>query len=909
MQQLFFHIVLFFLIFKTVAVQAVVPVLPDDFEGINTKNYVAQLEEDDAHVPSMMQTGSIMFELGRYFDGKYPNDEIFSDDYEDEIIEELRKFLPNEDTESLRERLSLLRNSVKIYRTGKSFYDKYVEQKLVPHDYKKVHSAKDYDHDNEFSYIEADDGEFNKIYNFKKFLSYSDNPDERLAIRDFEQNSNKEMSIVDKIDYMYRKIEWKKLPSYGRIYKNPLLSDLGIGEWQKGQRADARLISPEIYTDKKEKIYAGINIFTDPNYFILANNLNPVLQRPVIDFSASENITNSLVLYPVPLQSNLLPFAHKYFGDFVIPAEFDVTNSEDSVTLKSKINLVLCDSNMSCHPENFDLELKLNPSGREFLPNGLENFFNMAMRTVPQEASKNLTLSKTVIDEDVDGQSLRLEFKTNERVRHFKVFAEQKNGFARFDAPLLSVRDGEIYAKFKQFDNAEKTDLRNSEFIITAELNGTSSIRQIVSAKESAPFTSEHNGLTLHIIFLAFLGGVILNFMPCIFPVLSLKIIALSRATARKRKNLKASLKHTVFGILSGFALIIVLLCVLKYLGESLGWGMQFQNMGFLVAMIFVIASFIIVLPFLNLDNIYRYTINIPHKWLNYSIGFLTVLLATPCTGPYMATAVGFALSGSYFDLIAVLVSLALGLSAPYLLIYFLPKPEDLFPKSGKWLGLMQLAMFLLLILTLVWFTVLLWRQTDWQTPVILLTSIAVFMICFRFYLLIMNYLGRIIDEAISETSLKRAKNIATFIMLLIFGGLLTFNIYQAQKAYQNSSKINAEQRILEIDKDYISKQLAQGKNVLLEIKADWCLTCQYNQAMILTDLNLENWQKNYNLEFISVDWTNYSKEVLDFMEQYGRKGLPFYILFTPLMRDGVVLPEIFSPDELTSMLINSTLK
>ena len=688
-----------------------------------------------------------------------------------------------------------------------------------------------------------------------------------------------------------------------------MLSDLGIGKWQKGQKIDARLISPEIYIDKKKKIYVGVHLFIDPNYFVVANNLSRTLHSPLIDFDGSENLESAEILYPVPLQSNILPFAHKYFGDFVIPVEITVENPEKNLLLKSGVDLILCDVKMQCHAEYFDLNLTLEAAGREFLPNGLENFFNMAMRGVPKENSEKLKLTKAVIDEDDAGQALRLEFSVTKKVRNFKVFVEQKNGFAKFDAPLISVRDGEIYAKFKQTEENEKNDLRNSEFVITAELNGESSIRQTITAKKNTPFDSAKKSLSLHIVFLAFLGGIILNFMPCVFPVISLKIVALSRATARKRKNIKRSLKHTVFGIWSGFFLIISVLCALKYAGESLGWGMQFQNMGFLVAMIFVVAAFIIVLPFLNFDNLYRHMVNIPNKWLNWSIGVLTVLLATPCTGPYMATTVGFALAGSYADLIIVLSSLALGLSAPYLLICFLPKPEDLFPKSGPWLGIVQALMFLLLGITLAWLMVLLWRQTDWQTPLVLSVCLVLFMICFKFYLLIINYLNRIIDEEISENTLKRAKNIASFIMFAIFCVLLVFSIHQAQKSYQNSEKISAQTKILQIDKERISQLLAEGKNVLLEIKADWCLTCQYNQVTLLTNLNLENWKNNYNLEVISVDWTNYNKEVLDFMEQYGRKGLPFYILFTPLMRDGVVLPEIFSPDELTAMLINSNFR
>ena len=405
------------------------------------------------------------------------------------------------------------------------------------------------------------------------------------------------------------------------------------------------------------------------------------------------------------------------------------------------------------------------------------------------------------------------------------------------------------------------------------------------------------------------MGGLILNFMPCVFPVLALKIMALSRAPSRKRKTIKRALIHTILGIWSGFALIIFGLCIAKYAGESLGWGMQFQNMGFLVAMVFIIAVFIIILPYLNLDRLYRYTLTISTKWLNYGIGFLTVLLATPCTGPYMATSIGFALTGTYTDLIIILSALALGLSSPYILILSLKKPEDLFPQAGDWLYIVQLLMNLLLYSTLFWLTFLIWRQTNWQTPMILLISLLFFMLSFKFYLVLMEHITNIIDEEFSETILAKIKKIFSGIILIVFALLLALNINQAQKAYTAKQQTNASESLKNINKELIMKKLSEGKSILLEIKADWCLTCQYNQALILTDLNLENWRNNYNLELISIDWSTFNEDVLAFMEKYGRKGLPFYVLFTPILRDGIVLPELFSADDLTAMLINAPLK
>lgn len=906
MQHLFFYIVLFLFFFKGLTAQAALPVLPEDFHGYNTESYVAQLEKDDGdNFPNLLQTGGIMFEIGRYFNEKYPNDEIFSEDYEDELIDKLKTFLPNEDNESLRSRLSLLRNCVRIYRVGTKVYDNYIKQRIVPKTYRKVHSKKDYDHEGEFSYIKAPEGEFNKIYNFKKFLSYSDNLDELEAIRKYEQSIAEEMSLIDKIDYMYQKIEWKKLPTYGYTQKNPLLSDLGIGEWQNGKNADARLISPDIYTEEKSKINIGLHLTTRLGFFIIANNIDDERHKPYINIEGSDNIKNYKVLYPVPLQSPVLPFVHKYFGDFIIPLEIELENPQNPLHLQANVELFTCNADMQCNVEHFNPKLELEAKGREFLPNGLENFFNMGMQTVPSDTSQEFKFNKMVVDQDENGQALRLEFKTNQRVRNFKVFVEQIDGYAQFETPLISVRDGIIYARLKQLP-ATSVNLIDKDFTITAELNGKTSIRLKTKAVKSSIFDSEQKSLSLGIILLAFIGGFILNFMPCVFPVLALKIMSLSRTPPRKRKNIKLALRHTISGILLGFALIILLLCIAKYLGHSLGWGMQFQNMGFLVAMTFVISLFIIILPYLNFDNLYRHTINIPINRLNYGIGLLTVMLATPCTGPYMATAVGFALSGSYIDLVLTLSALAVGMCTPYLLMLFLSKPEDLFPKSGAWLEIVQTVMALLLCATLVWFAFLIWRQTNWQVLILLLSSVVLFMFCFRFYLRLINYLGKILDAEITDKVLNRAKKIASAIMLIIFAVLIFINVHYAQKIYEEKRAINLTERLSGIDKNLILSKLAEGKSVLLEIKADWCITCQYNQLMVLTDLNLEDWRNNYNLELMTVDWTDYNKEVLDFMEKYGRKGLPFYILFTPVIRDGIVLPELFAPDDVTAMLVNS---
>ena len=278
-------------------------------------------------------------------------------------------------------------------------------------------------------------------------------------------------------------------------------------------------------------------------------------------------------------------------------------------------------------------------------------------------------------------------------------------------------------------------------------------------------------------------------------------------------------------------------------------------------------------------------------------------MLSTPCTGPYLATAIGFALTGSVPEMIVVLYGVAFGLSIPYILAYLVRDPENIFPKAGKWMAVLSLLMKIMLYLTICWFYMLIWRQTDMPTVIKLGIIQLSALFIMKLYLKFADYLKGALDERFSENSIRRTGQFAAF---FTFGTVLLFFCWSASiagRAYTENYAENMESRLTGIDYDLIEQKLAQGRNVLLEIKADWCLTCSYNDTFVLHKYNLKTWEKVHNLDVITVDWTNYNKDVLEFMEKYGRKGLPFYLLFTPKMRNGIVLPELFSPDDLGLLL------
>ncbi len=873
---------------------------PDDFKGVNARARLAELEEDETSEQEVLQTFTIMYEIGNYFNNKYPNNEIF----EDGFYENLRPFFPNDTDEELIRYTNYLRNGIRIYRIGKTIYNKYVAEKLMPKAYRVVHSDDDFDKKDEVKYIEAEKGKFVKVYNFKKFLTYSNNDEERKAIDKYINFKHKDNNAIAKFEYIMNNYSWKELFKYGK--DNPLVSNLGIGENIAGNHLDIQLLSASSYLENQKQFYIGVHILTKDNYFVLANNLSPMQKKPIITFENSVNLEKYEIKYPVPLSTISLPYVHKYFGDFIIPVAITVKDTEKALQLNSQVNLTVCNNYMNCLTQDFELQLTIKPHGVIILNNGWQNFFNKSIQLLPDEQTKDLKLQKFVTDEDENGQSLRLEFKSAQSVKNFKVFIEEQYGYTKFSAPIISIQDNKIYVRFQPMKGENISDFKNSIFQITAILNNEVYYRTEQAPNEAALFDTQSNTLNLGLILIAILGGLILNFMPCVFPVLSLKIISLSRAGSVRRKNIKKSLFLTCAGIFCGFSVLIIALLAAKYLGYSLGWGMQYQNMNFLIGMTFVLTAITIFFPQLQTSNLINISSKLDYKF-NFILGNLIVLLSTPCTGPYLATAIGFALSGSYFDIVVILYSVALGLSLPYLVAVCFKNPETLLPTPGAWLQKLSSLMKIMMYLTIGWFLILIYNQTDFICVGLLVLLLLFFIAMFKLYRLFIEYLDGVFEENISIETINKLRKISTYSIVAIFIICLFSTSFLAQSSYKRHLDENLEKRLTFIDKSLIAKKLSQGHPVLLEIGADWCLTCRYNTTITLNSSNLAHWNKTYMLDFIQVDWTNYNKEVLDFMEKYGRKGLPFYILYTPLMRDGMVLPEVLSGTDFENILRQAT--
>lgn len=899
-KRLLCYIVCLFVVFNSAAAATSQSSLPEDFSGPVTLDWIKRSSQDETLSLSAQEYGMILWEIGRYFYEKYPNEDAF---YQEDFIAELRPFFPEDNDRDLQDKVVWLRNAATAYRAGRAMYDDIIKEKLVPHIYKAVHSEKDYDHEAEVPYFETAPDEFIKVYNFKKFLSYSHNNDETNAIEDFERARSQNATTLDKLNYAWDKISWKDFLFYGYALKNPLFSEEGVSELIRGKYVNAQLLARKNYIDGQKELTVAVHILTDERHFILANNVAADLPKLTIDLSASENIEDYEILYPVPFASRSLPAYHKYFGDFLVPIKIGVKDVATPVQLKAAITATVCNTLQVCETQILTPQLTIKPSGEDFFENGFDNFFAVSLTESPLPQTKKLSLQKFMLDNDVNGQSLRLEFTTAEDVHHFYVYLEEKDGYTLFAAPLISIADNKIFVRFIPQEPL-KYDLTNSEFIISANLNNHQYIRQELFAKSASDFDVNAPTLNWGLILMAIIGGLILNFMPCVFPVLSFKITALCHALDSTKK-LRRTLWLTIFGIFLGFTIIITGLIMAKTLGYALGWGMQYQHMSFLVIMLFLVVIMVIC------ADKWQFATHLPENLLHGQqtrdiiSGTLIVLLATPCTGPYLASAIGFALTGSRTDIAVILYAVALGLCLPYLLILCLKEPQTFLPKPGAWMHKLNWLIRLMIWLTIAWFMSLIHRQTDiWCT--LKLAGILLFSaLLIKLYLRYMAFLDWRIKQTIPMEFELKTRHRGKYVLVVLIGLLITVAVMITNRAYE---KNYAQQLALwqtEVDLSLIKEKLSMGHSVLLEIGADWCLTCHYNDAFTLTPKNLAYWQKYYNLDFIRVDWTNYNEQTLQYMARYGRKGLPFYVLYTPLMREGMVLPEIFTAEDIRQMLLN----
>lgn len=406
------------------------------------------------------------------------------------------------------------------------------------------------------------------------------------------------------------------------------------------------------------------------------------------------------------------------------------------------------------------------------------------------------------------------------------------------------------------------------------------------------PSDSEVSGLGIALL-LAFVGGIILNLMPCVLPVISLKILSFIKISGKDRRLI---FKHGMAfsgGVLISFWILAAILIILQASGRSLGWGFQLQDPTF----ISLLAALLLVLS-LSLFGVFEVNMAISSGQSSqkeshpltqsFGNGVLATLLATPCTGPFLGSAVGYALVAPAYETLLIFTSMGLGMTLPYLCLAAYPKLLKFLPKPGNWMVTFKELMGFPLLLTVVWLIWVFQAQTN---------SIAVTLLLAGFWTL---SLACWLYGKLSQTSkgtLMRWTTMALLVMSLIgSAGLIYSSTSQQILAIQSEASVGASdwepfssERIADLHK--------KGIPVLVDFTAKWCLICQANH-LVLSTTRVADKLAEQGVVKMKADWTKHDEAITQELRKHGRSGVPLYLLYDADPNSAPkVLPQVLSPD------------
>ncbi len=400
------------------------------------------------------------------------------------------------------------------------------------------------------------------------------------------------------------------------------------------------------------------------------------------------------------------------------------------------------------------------------------------------------------------------------------------------------------------------------------------------SAEEPQPFGGGLFGFLLA----AFLGGIILNVMPCVFPVISLKVMSFVGQAGEDRRRVFAHAAVFTLGILIFFWILTISLLVIRSIsGGEVGWGAQLQYPGFVLGLVFVMVA--VALSLFGVFEIGTALTQVGGD-LAYRSGYagsfwsgaLAVLLATPCTAPLMAPAIGFALAQPAPVMALVFTSLGLGLAAPYFLLALFPKLLEVIPAPGAWMETFKQLMAFPMLAVAVWLTGVLSKQLDtaglqWALSAVLFLSLAAWI------------LGRFAGFDRPRPARLQAQIIALLVFLISLGIGWKATELRAAPAAVDIAQVIAAQR-------------AEGKHVFVDFTAEWCVTCKVNKRVAINTREVKEAFEAKGVVLVTADWTNEDPSITRLLAEFGRAGVPFYLLYPadpslPPLRfgDGLLTP------------------
>lgn len=636
-----------------------------------------------------------------------------------------------------------------------------------------------------------------------------------------------------------------------------------------------QLVAEETSLQPHHPIHVGFYFQMEKGWHLYWRNPGDSGEAPRIHWTLPPGWKADSLEWPTPQRIEVPPLVNfGYEGDFLLATTLHPLSSSRSnawVPLVAHLQWLVCKE--TCIPGHAELELDIPISSQT--PASHPDWHALFERT-RKEIPRPLGQFSGKLTGVITPNTLELSVSSRSNIKGAAFFPFEPNQIENA-APQDYHADATGFSlSIKRSDQLLQSISHTAGVLVLYSHSNQAYEVDFPLTVGEKPFKSESNTVfnLFKMALFAFLGGLVLNLMPCVFPVLSLKVMSLLHLSREGRKKVRRHALIYSLGVLVSFWILVGVLLILRNRGEQLGWGFQLQSPVFIS-----ILGSILFLFGLNLLGIFEWGtsfLGIGQSLTQkdgyagaFFTGVLATVVATPCTAPLMGSAVGFALSQSNLTCFAIFTLLALGLAFPYLLISYFPECARLLPKPGAWMETLKQIMGFFVLATVVWLMWILGIQQGSQPLIFLL----------------IGFLG------IGVGAWMLGRWPSQKVLSRVSGLIILFSILGSTSRIQpkpSSSELNWEafspSRLEELRKS--------GTPVFIDFTAAWCITCQVNEKLVFHSTEVQSEFKKLGFVLMKADWTQQDPVISRTLNQFGRSGVPMYLLYG---KDGVahLLPEI----------------
>ena len=683
------------------------------------------------------------------------------------------------------------------------------------------------------------------------------------------------------------------------LFSPPSLADQDASPWIKTEQTSVRLIAARSSIGEAEDVKLGLQFKLKKGWKIYWRSPGDAGFPPNLNWQKSENLEKTSFGWPLPNRFEVLNLQTLgYKKEVVFPITATVKDKSQALKLRADLNYLVCDD--ICIPYKTNLSFDL-PAGIT-TDTMSQNYHLISQYTakIPGDGkAHNLSIESVEttgdfkeIEKDVRKGFISIKAKSGIPFTKPDVFSEGPE-LTFYGAPTVSLNHDSSVATINVPVTEEETaKIVTASLRLTLKDGARSAERTLtVTPGKSAPTLTKTLPFSLPLILgFALLGGLILNLMPCVLPVISLKILGVVAHGGAEDKTVRTSFIASSLGIIFSFLAIGGGLVALKLAGSAVGWGIQFQHPWFIVGLSVIVTLFAynlwgmfeLRLPAWISDRASRSTGQAEdHQSFsgNFATGAFATLLATPCSAPFLGTAVGFALAGGIADIFAVFFALGVGMALPFLTIATFPSLASRMPKPGTWMITVKKILGAALALTAIWLLSVLAIQLSTNAALIVGA------------LMILMGLILMARERLPENQ-KRLASLG--IIVVVLGAFWTPYTYTPLAGPINNSK-EAYWRTFE--PNAIPQLVAEGKTVFVDVTAEWCITCQVNKATVLNRGQIHKLLTSGKLIAMQGDWTRPDPKIAAYLKSFGRFGIPFNAVYGPGAPLGEALPELLTTD------------